>query len=135
MVEIDLKTSMQQYRAILEHARQLENILTRGADDVGQLTAYSERLQQLQQTAGLFDHDLLVSMSRNIAPWRVHPLFDERLQLQQQIVELNEMLLPRVYARKAMLGAELEQLKKGSQAVSGYGATFKKDRRGSHGRG
>jgi len=134
-MELELKTSVQHYREILEHAQNLEAILDQGAEDADQLLAYCERLQQLQQTAGLFDHDLLVSMSRNIAPWRVHPLFDERLQLQQQIVELNEMLLPRVYARKAMLGAELEQLKKGSQAVSGYGATFKKDRRGSHGRG
>jgi hypothetical protein len=74
-------------------------------------------------------------MSQNMPHWQAHPLFDERLHLQQQIVELNEMLLPQVHARKAMLGAELEQLKKGSQAVSGYGATLKKEGRGSHGRG
>lgn len=134
-METELKTSVQHYREILEHAQNLAAILDRGAEDGGPLRAYCERLQLLQQAAGLFDRNLLASMSQNIATWQAHPLFDERLQLQQQIVALNETLLPRVYARKAMLGAELEQLKKGSQAVAGYGATFKKDGRGSHGRG
>lgn len=134
-MELELKTSVLHYREILEHARNLEAILDRGADDAGPLVAYCERLQQLQQAAGLFDRNLLVAMSQNIASWQAHPLFDERLQLQQQIVALNDELLPRVYARKAMLGAELEQLKRGSQAVSGYGATLKKAGRGSHGRG
>ena len=113
-----LEKSLDRYRQILEHVRQLESLLGKG--DPEQLRLYTIRLQQLQQEAGLHDQDLLTEMSHDSARWQTHPLFQERVQLLEQIVEMNDLLLPRIRGMMSVTAAELAQLKDGRAAVSGY---------------
>ena len=118
MTEARLHKSVEQYRAILAHARQLDALLSRGESEL--LTQYTERLIQLQQDAGLNDQPLLEEIAQDSACWQASPLLQERTQLLKQIKEMNDLLLPRVHGMMAVAAAELTQLKEGRVAVSGY---------------
>jgi len=113
-----LEKSINRYRQIVEHAQQLELLLTKG--DPEKLKQYTARLQQLQEEAGLHDKSLLEEIGRDSARWQAHPLFRERMQLLEQIVEMNDLLLPRIRGMMSVTAAELAQLKDGRTAVSGY---------------
>lgn len=113
-----LQKSIEQYRRIIEHAQQLDPLLAKG--DPGQLQDYVARLQALQDEAGLSDRELLAEIAQDSARWQVHPLFRQRTQLLEQIVEMNDLLLPRVRGMMSVTAAELAQLKDGRVAVSGY---------------
>ena len=110
-------------------AQGLETLL---AGDPGQLQAYLGRFDaaqaQLQQT----DSQLQGLLPAEL---RESPLLHERLALLQQLVELNARLLPKIHGIKALTAAELEQLKGGRVAVSGYGGSSKKHHGASRGMG
>ena len=113
-----LQRSVEKYRAIIAHAQQLEQLLTKG--DPQQLQQYTIRLQELQREAGRDDQDLLTEVAQDTAHWQAHPLFQQRMQLLEEIVEMNHLLLPRVRGMMSVNAAELAQLKDGRVAVSGY---------------
>jgi hypothetical protein len=113
-----LQKSIAKYRAVLDHAESLEGVLIK--DDPKLLIAYTLRLDALQQEAGLGDHELLVEFARDSAGLKAHPLFQQRMQLLERIVEMNQLLLPRARGMMAVTAAELAQLKGGRVAVSGY---------------
>ena len=127
--EIVLQRSLQQCRQLLTMAQGLEPLL---AGDPGQLQAYLGRFNaaqaQLQQT----DSQLQGLLTAEL---RESPLLYERLALLQQLVELNARLLPKIHGIKALTAAELEQLKGGRVAVSGYGGSSKKHHGASRGMG
>lgn len=118
MVEELLRKSIGQYRAIIEHAQQLEQFLAKGAPE--QLRGYTARLNELQAEAELHDQELLAEMAAESSRWKAHPLFRERTQLLEQIVEMNHLLLPKIRGMMSVTAAELAQLKDGRTAVSGY---------------
>jgi hypothetical protein len=113
-----LNTSIEQYRDIIAHARHLEALLT-DADPVA-LQFYTERLQQLQDDAGVNDERLFELYATDSEYWKEHPLFIERNELLEQIVELNHLLLPRIRGIMAVIANELSQIKSGRAAVAGY---------------
>ena len=113
-----LEKSISQYRRIIDHAAQLEQLLAKG--DPEQMKQYTIRLQQLQEEAGLNDQQLLAEIACDSTNWQAHPLFHERTQLLEQIVEMNDLLLPRIHGMMSVTAAELAQLKDGRVAVTGY---------------
>jgi hypothetical protein len=113
-----LQKSIEQYRRIIAHAQGLEELLVKG--DPEQLRNYTATLAELQAEAGLHDRELLAAMARDAARWQAHPLFAERLQLLEQIVEMNHLLLPRIHGMMSVTAAELVQIKDGRVAVAGY---------------
>ena len=118
MIDVALKESIQQYRQVIEHAQQLEQLLALGNPE--KLREYTAQLQLLQDEAGLNDRELLAEIAQDSARWQAHPLFRQRTQLLEQIVEMNDLLLPRVRGMMSVTAAELAQLKDGRVAVSGY---------------
>jgi len=113
-----LQNSIDQYQEILAHAGQLEELLSKGNPEL--LQKYTERLQQLQAEAGLHDGKLLDKLASDPECWQNHPLFVERTQLLKQIVEMNNLLLPRIRGMMSVTAAELAQIKDGRVAVAGY---------------
>ena len=113
-----LQKSIDQYRQILAHAQRLEGLLSKGEPE--QLQAYTTELRELQEKADLYDRELLTEMARDTERWQAHPLFQERMQLLRQIVEMNNLLLPRIRGMMSVTAAELEQIKDGRIAVAGY---------------
>lgn len=117
-METCLRKSIQQYRQILAHAEQLDQLLITA--DPEELRGYTLRLQELQDEAGLNDRIFLEVFPSNSEVWKDHPLFIERTQLLEQIVELNHLLLPRIRGMMAVTAHELSQIKGGRVAVAGY---------------
>jgi len=118
MNDLLLQKSIAQYREVLEHTQELEALLATGDPEL--LQRYTARLNELQQEAGLHDQQLLAEIARDRAHWQAHPLFQQRVQLLEQIVEMNNLLLPRIHGMMAVTGSELAQLKEGRTALSGY---------------
>ena len=117
-METCLRRSIEQYRQIIAHAGQLDQLLLKADPD--ELQSYTERLQELQDEAGLNDRVFLEVFSRNSAYWQDHPLFLERTQLLEQIVEMNHLLLPKIRGMMAVTAHELAQIKDGRVAIAGY---------------
>lgn len=113
-----LRTSIEQYRVIIAHARRLESLL-KDADPVA-LQTYTEELQRLQDAAGVNDERVFELYAADSEYWKQHPLFMERNRLLEQIVELNHLLLPRIRGIMAVIASELAQIKSGRAAVAGY---------------
>ncbi len=113
-----LEKSINLYRQIIEHAERLEQLLAKG--DPEQLQRYTIRLNELQAEAGLHDRELLEEMAPHSTRWSAHPLFHQRTQLLEQIVEMNDLQLPRIRGMMSVNAAELGQLKEGRAAISGY---------------
>lgn len=113
-----LNKSIEQYRVIIDHARCLESLL-QDADSAA-LQTYTEQLQRLQDAAGVNDERVFELYADNSAYWKQHPLFIERNDLLEQIVELNHLLLPKIRGIMAVVASELAQIKSGRTAVAGY---------------
>jgi len=113
-----LHTSIKQYRVIIAHARHLESLLQDA--DPAALQTYTERLQQLQDEAGVNDERVFELYAADSEYWKQHPLFIERNELLEQIVELNHLLLPRIRGIMAVIASELAQIKSGRTAFAGY---------------
>lgn len=120
-METCLKTSIEQYQRILDHAEQLESLLLKS--DPVKIRDYTARLHELQDEAGLHDRIFYELFSRKSDDWKDHPLFQERTRLLEKIVELNHLLLPRIHGMMAVTAHELTQIKGGRVAVSGYHQT------------
>jgi Zn-dependent protease with chaperone function len=117
-METCLRKSIEQYRQILDHADQLDQLLLKSDPD--ELRRYTVRLQELQDEAGLNDRIFLEVFPLNSTYWKNHPLFLERTRLLEKIVELNHLLLPRIRGMMAVTAHELSQIKGGRVAVAGY---------------
>ena len=117
-MEETLKQSIEQYRVIVDHARRLEALL-QDADSAA-LQTYTEQLQRLQDDAGVNDERVFELYAADSEYWKQHPLFIERNELLEQIVELNHLLLPRIRGIMAVVASELAQIKSGRTAVAGY---------------
>ncbi len=117
-MEVILKQSIEQYRVIIAHARHLESLLQKA--DPESLQHYTERLQQLQDEASENDERVFKLYADNSEYWKQHPLFIERKELLEQIVQLNHLLLPRIRGIMAVIASELAQIKSGRTAVAGY---------------
>lgn len=117
-METCIRKSIEQYKQILEHAGQLDQLLLKS--DPEKLQSYTERLQELQDEAALNDRVFLEIFPHTSTYWQGHPLFLERTRLLEKIVELNHLLLPRIRAMMAVTANELSQLKSGRVAVAGY---------------
>jgi len=113
-----LQKSIEQYRRIIDHAQQLDQLLSTGNAQL--LRDYTAKLQALQEEAGLNDRQLLDELGSTDKRWQSHPLFAERMQLLKQIVEMNNLLLPRIHGMMSVTAAELAQIKGGRVAVAGY---------------
>ena len=129
MIKERLLKSIEQYRSIIEHAKQLDQLLVQGEPE--KLQAYIVKMQNLQTEAGLDDGKLVEEISGDLAGWQTHPLFRERLQLLKQIVEMNDLLLPRIRAMMSVTAAELAQVRDGRVAVAGYHPAASRLSRGS----
>lgn len=117
-METCIQKSIEQYRRIIAHAQHLEKLLHTA--DPEELRTYTARLQELQEEASLNDRVFYELFSRDSAAWCNHPLFLERSELIEQIVKMNQLLLPRIRGMMAVAAHEISQIKGGRVAMAGY---------------
>ncbi len=127
-----LAFSVEQYRELQQHAERLIKILA--GCDYSQVHEHRSRLQNLQTAASQQDETLLPLLECDLLAWEGHPLYRKRLRFITSILELNELLLPKIRGMMAVTSSEIEQLQNGRIAITGY-ALPKVDQRGLRGVG
>lgn len=115
-----LELSMGQYRELLEHLQDLAT--NSGPEQI-------ERLLELQSQTRQTDGELLPLLIADGGEWGGNPLLGRRLELFDAVLAEQQRQLPLLLDRKTILAAELNQLKTGQSAMSGYRAAG--DQRGS----
>lgn len=129
-VEPILKRSLEQYQDLLAMTLALEELLLRG--DARQVQDYLGRLDQARSRQQQTDSELMGMLAADVLQ---SPLFRQRIEIMGQINDLHQTLLPKVQGMQAVAGAELDQLKGGRAAVSGYHATARQPAGGYRGIG
>lgn len=109
-LETLLEHSRAQYLDLLDQLREL-------ADESG--PEQIERLLELQQQARNTDAEL-VSLLQAGPGWGAGNRVRQRLELLEAVLEEQRRLMPVLLGRKAILAAELGQLRTGQVAMSGY---------------
>jgi len=130
--EKQLAFSVEQYRELVQHTKKLQMMLDNC--EYSHINEHSVRLQELQAVASQHDGALLPMLEINPSAWEGHPLYRMRKHFVRSILELNELLLPKIRGMMAVTSAELEQLQDGRMAITGY-ALPRTDQRGSRGVG
>lgn len=127
-----LAFSVEQYRELQQHAEKLLRMLENC--EYSRVHDHTLRLQELQTAASQQDESLLTLLKVDLPAWEGHPLYRKRLRFVTSILELNELLLPKIRGMMAVTSAEIEQLQSGRTAIAGY-ALPKTERRGLRGVG
>lgn len=113
-----LALSLEQYCELLQHAENLSNMLDNC--DYSQVAEYTGRLEQLQAAARQQDELLLPLLKADLQIWEEHTLYQQRLHSIRSILEINELLVPKIRGTMAVTSAELGKLRGGRTALAGY---------------
>ncbi|MCF6177999.1 MAG: hypothetical protein L3J63_01230 [Geopsychrobacter sp.] len=127
-----LAFSVEQYRELYQHSQKLAQML--GKSEFSRIQEHASELQQLQSAASRQDELLLPLLKIDLPAWEGHTLYRMRMKFINSILELNELLLPKIRGIMAVTSAELDQLHGGRMALAGY-AMPKADQRGLRGVG
>ena len=127
-----LARSVEQYQAILGQLEELQEGLSCSSPE--ELREQAARMVALQQVASSQDEELFPLLELDPDFWGTHAMFRQRRGLIEDIFRLNELLLPKIRGIMAVTSVELEQLRGGRKALTGY-ATHVGDRRGLRGVG
>ncbi|MDY0212942.1 MAG: hypothetical protein RBR06_08045 [Desulfuromonadaceae bacterium] len=119
-VDKALQVSIERYSALLEL---MQLVSAKFSDQNGGVETLALALAEQQQRIEAEDATLLTQLER-IPPAELEasPFFHKRLKLMGEIKEMNDLLLPKINAIMALVFQEIEELKCGRNAVSGYRA-------------
>lgn len=113
-----LRESVGRYRALLVLQSEVNDALKKARPS--EIEALAEHLGSLQQQAAKVDLCLLPLLEQEGEAAAASPLFHERQALLEECARQIRMLLPGAEAGKAVVAAELMQLKEGRTALAGY---------------
>jgi len=113
-----LRTAINHYRELLEMLITLAEpgSLSEGGGGAG----LSARLAACQAAAREADRELLQVLDAGSDSYRQLPRMREYQALLRQVAERNQLLLDRARASRALIAAELAELKGAKVAVAGY---------------
>jgi len=112
-----LQTSIEQYRAVLQHMNDVSDALSASATNLMNLV---QKLRERQLAAQQGDEELLELLSQCDKSVVNHPLFLQRSELIEQILQLNRLLLPNIDGMMAVVSHELAQVRNGRVVLGGY---------------
>ncbi len=113
-----LQRSVERYSALL---KLMQQISTDMLDEKDQVEALVLALAEQQRCIEVEDATLLTQLER-IPPEELttHAMFHARLNLMEEIKEMNDLLLPKINGIMALIFQEIGELKCGRNAVSRY---------------
>jgi hypothetical protein len=127
---LGLKTDMQQFEAIISQSiAQYEvilNFLQKMDKEIGtaspeELLELSKELAELQNQAATIDQVLLTQFSMLTArPETLQALIDKRHRIMKEILLVNERITEKASGVKSLIAHEMEKLRNGISAMSGY---------------
>lgn len=114
-----LLQSLQQYEGILDFLQKMEEEI--GSASPAMVLELSESLADLQSHATQTDQALLAQLNKQSAQTEpIQSLIDKRELLVKEILLLNERITAKAIGIKSLLGHEMETLRHGISALSGY---------------
>jgi hypothetical protein len=125
-----LKTDMQQFEAIISQSivqyEVILNFLQKMDKEIGtaapeELLEFSKELAELQNQAATIDQVLLTQFSMLTArPETLQALIDKRQRIMKEILLVNERITEKASGVKSLIAYEMEKLRNGISAMSGY---------------
>lgn len=125
-LDVSLRYSIEQYQGILAQLHVLSASLSSSDDNFQQNI---ENLVAQQDQAADHDERLIGLLSEAVPLVKDHPLYLQRLDIVNEVLELNHLLLPKIDGMMALISHELAGLKNGRVVLGGYKqATHKQGR-------
>jgi hypothetical protein len=84
------------------------------------ITKFNVNFRTLQQEIKITDKKLMQHLKTAAIPDRIIPLLDQRQSLQKEILLLLKHTIPRAGNVKALMASEIQSVKNGRKALSGY---------------
>ncbi len=116
-----LKASIKQYQIILNKTQVIEKELNNPKFSL--LTHLTEELKLEMKRAKLLDSELTGLDSKNKTP-KIDALLETKLDLMQQVFNINSILKPRIKNMQAIKSNELKKIKHGRTTATGYAQYF-----------
>lgn len=110
--------STEKYYELLQHGKNMWKVLD--DCDYSKVREQTIKLQQLQAEAIKQDEILLPLLKAQLSEWQKNLHFQKRLNYVRSILELNELLSPKIKGAMAVTSAELDQLRSNRTALAGY---------------
>lgn len=121
-----LRMSIEHYSSMLVL---LEKIAAQISNDEESVKALLHELKCMQSQIEKVDADLNLQLQRfqesspdSLAELSLHPMFEKRLKLMDEVRRMNGLLLPKISGIMSLISHEIGELKGGRNAISGYRA-------------
>lgn len=113
-----LKQSIEQYNGILDYTDTLPALLSN--PDIKNIQNYCGGLRDLQNEASRTDEDINALIKEKKITLDSNPAFQKRRELMRAIITHNDLLFPRIAGKMAIISSELDKIKDGMTAMTGY---------------
>ncbi len=118
-----LETSIRSYQNLLEHVSEFKQELDEGKVTAEQINVHNERLKELQARVEMSDLDFMEYFNDKAALIMADAvLMQKRANMMQEIMKLNDFLLPRLASLINITHDELTKLKASINKISGCNA-------------
>jgi len=114
--------STEQYGKLLRHAENLSEILNNCK--YSRINEQGVKLLQLQDDANQVDRQLVPLLKAELNIWKKDRYYQKRINYITSILQLNELLLPKLLGIMAVTSAELKKMRCGHTALAGYTSQF-----------
>ena len=111
------RVMLEKYRAL---SREIEISQGGSSIDLGTgITSFQKEIEELDISVAAF-----LKVRTSLSEEEKH-LLDEKVYLQQQILEMNKKIISRINTIKSTLAGEMQSLKHGRKAMNSYGGNHK----------
>ncbi len=125
-VEKYLLLSVEQYRDLLQHAKDVLQVID--SCDYSQIDEQVLKLRELQAAAAKNDEELLPLLQADLPTWKKDRRYQMRTNYINSILEINESLVPKIRSIMAVTSAELKKMHSGRTALAGYSSQKSRQR-------
>lgn len=112
-----LSKSVAQYREILAQLQLIKTALSSSTINLAELV---QNLNQQQVAACQHDEELLALLAQADRGVARHPLYLQRIDLIEQVLQMNNLLLPSIDGMMAVISNELTEIRNGRAVMGGY---------------
>jgi hypothetical protein len=84
------------------------------------ITKFNVNFRTLQQEIKITDKKLMQHLKTAAIPDRIIPLLDQRQSLQREILQMLKHTIPKAGSVKSLMASEIQSVKNGRRALSGY---------------
>ena len=118
IVETLIRKSFDQQRKMIILLKSLDEPMN--AHSIGAVEQFNEKFSDLQQETELTDKILVAQLNPEDATGTISQLLEQRNLLQNDVIILMKKILPKAVSAKSLMANEVQSIKNGRKALSGY---------------